>query len=113
MAYTSIKPGEEKIMSKKKQAFNPYLPSFEYVPDGEPSYEHNQPCQKSQPHQNPTDRQQQPGPLFYGHVRHSVFHLLRLPVELFQSLLLANLSQHRVLRLTEGTADILHSIGFK
>ena len=36
MAYTSIKPREEKIMSKKKQAFNPYLPSFEYVPDGEP-----------------------------------------------------------------------------
>ena len=23
-------------MQKKKQAFNPYLPSFEYVPDGEP-----------------------------------------------------------------------------
>lgn len=23
-------------MSMKKQAFNPYLPSWEYIPDGEP-----------------------------------------------------------------------------
>ena len=23
-------------MSEKKQAFNPYLPSWEYIPDGEP-----------------------------------------------------------------------------
>ena len=27
---------EEKIMGNKKQAFNPYLPSWEYIPDGEP-----------------------------------------------------------------------------
>ncbi len=27
---------EAKVMKKKKQAYNPYLPSWEYIPDGEP-----------------------------------------------------------------------------